>query len=188
MKSVEILGFKREVLGKKSSRHLREEASVPCILYGGGNEIHFHSPMIFFRDLVYTPEAHTVHLNIEGDEYEAILQDIQFHPVSEVILHADFLLLKEDKPVKIAVPVVFEGISPGVQQGGRLVIKIKKIMIKALPKNLPDNVVANISKLELGKSIKVKDLTVNNFEILDSAANPVASVEVPRGLKGKIGE
>ncbi|TAE69197.1 MAG: 50S ribosomal protein L25/general stress protein Ctc [Bacteroidetes bacterium] len=185
MKSVEILGFKREVVGKKYSRRLREEASVPCVLYGGETEIHFHSPMILFRDLIYTPEAHTVLLNIEGDEYNAILQDIQYHPVSEMILHADFLLLKDDKPVKIAVPVVFKGNSPGVQQGGRLVVKIKKIMIKALPKNLPDNVVADISKLELGKSIKVKDLTVEGFEILDSAANPVASVEVPRGLKGK---
>jgi large subunit ribosomal protein L25 len=188
MKSVEILGFKREKTGKKNAKALRLDAQVPCVLYGGESEVHFHSPMIFFRDLVYTPNAHTVDLNIEGDEYKAILQDIQFHPVSEMILHADFLLLKEDKPVKVAVPVKFTGTAPGVQQGGKLVVKTKKLTIKALPKNLPDFITVDISGMELGKSIKVKDLMTEGFEILDAPSNPIVSIEIPRGLRGKVGE
>lgn len=185
MKAVEIIGFKRANLGKKDAKSLREEANVPCVLYGGENQVHFYSPMILFRELVYTPEAHIVKLNIEGDEYDCILQDIQFHPVNEMILHADFLLLHQDKPVKMDVPVKFVGNSPGVQQGGKLVVKMKKAKIKALPKDLPDAITVDISDLALGKTVKVKDIKVEGFEILSSINNPVASIEIPRGLRGK---
>ncbi|MCS6820647.1 MAG: 50S ribosomal protein L25/general stress protein Ctc [Microscillaceae bacterium] len=187
MKSIEIIGYKRANLGKKFSKALRAEANVPCVLYGGGVHVHFYSPMFLFRDLVYTPETHTVLLNIEGQEYRCILQDIQFHPVSEVILHADFLLLQEHKPVKIHVPLRVVGTSPGVQAGGKLVIKQKKVKIKALPKNLPDYVEVDITGLELGKSIKMKDIVTKDYEILENPANPVLTIEVPRALKSKAG-
>ena len=185
MKSIEIIGYKRANLGKKESQDLRNEGNVPCVLYGGKDQIHFYSPMILFRDLVYTPEVHTVLLNIEGDEYNCILQDIQFHPVSETILHADFLELKEDRAVKMDIPVKFVGNSPGIQSGGKLVVKLKKIKVKALPKNLPDFIKVDISKLELGKSVKVKDIDAQNYEILNALTNPVASIEIPRAMRGK---
>ena len=138
MKTQEIIGFKRANLGKAMVKELRAQSQVPCVLYGGQEQIHFSVPMILFRDLVYTPEAHIVDLNVEGDHYRCILQDAQFHPVNELILHADFLLLQEDKEVKIDVPVKFVGNAPGVQKGGKLTTKLRKIKIKSLPKHLPD--------------------------------------------------
>jgi len=112
METIEIIGYKRANLGKQNSKKLREEGNVPCVVYGGKEQIHFHSPMILFRDLVYTPGANFVKLNIEGVEKDAILQDIQFHPVSETILHADFLELQDDKKVKMEIPVKIIGNSP----------------------------------------------------------------------------
>ena len=109
MKTLEVIGFKRANLGKKEAKRLRAEGNVPCVVYGGKEEIHFYSPMILFRDLVYTPDAHMVELNIEGEKRKSILQDIQFHPVSEIILHADFLELHSDKEVKMEIPVKLEG-------------------------------------------------------------------------------
>ncbi len=185
MKSVEIVGFKRANLGKKASYDLRNEANVPCVLYGKGVSVHFYSPMILFRELIYTPNAYTVLLNIEGDEYNAILQAAQFHPVSDVLLHADFLLLDEAKPVKMNVPTRFVGVSPGVQQGGKLVVKLKKITVKALPKNLPDDIEIDISGLALGKTFKVRDIKTNNYEIVNNGVLPVCSIDIPRALKGK---
>ena len=185
MKKLEIIGFKRANLGKKESQKLRLEASVPCVLYGGESQVHFHVPMILFRELVYTPEAHLVELNIEGDIYEAMLQDIQFHPVNELILHADFLLVHADKPVKMAIPTHVIGVSPGVQLGGKLVLKAKKLTVRALPANLPDRITVDITGLELGKSIKVKEIKSEGYEILDAPNNAVLGIEIPRGLKGK---
>ena len=134
MKTVEIIGYKRANLGKAEAKRLRAEGNVPCVIYGGEEQVHFSAPMILFRELVYTDEAHFVHLNVEGKEYQAILQDIQFHPVSEVILHADFLQIFEGKHVKMNIPVHFEGVSPGVTKGGTLIKKRRHLSILALPK------------------------------------------------------
>lgn len=185
MKSIELLGYHREDTGKKASRDLREEALVPCVLYGGENPVHFYSPMILFRDLVYTPEVFKVDLNIEGDEYKCIMQDIQFHPVSDMILHADFLQLFDDKPVKIEIPVKYVGTSPGVMQGGKLLSKLKKIKVKALPNNLPDFIEVDISDLDLGKSVKVSEIKAEGYEVMNGPLNPIASVEIPRALRSK---
>jgi large subunit ribosomal protein L25 len=185
MKSLEIIGFKRANLGKAESRQLRLDGNVPSVLYGGEEQVHFYAPTFLFRDLVYTPEVHIVHLNIEGEEYDAILQDIQFHPVSETILHADFLLLQEDKPVKIEIPVKLKGNAPGVVKGGKLQLKLRTIKVKALPKNLPDHIEVDISKLELGKSVKVSAIDAGNLEILNNPLVTIATVEIPRALRGK---
>ena len=185
MKNVEIIGYKRANLGKKESKDLRLEGNVPCVLYGGKEQVHFYSPMILFRDLVYTGDAHMVELNIEGDKYNCVLQDIQFHPVSEIILHADFLQMFEDKAVKMDIPVKFEGTAPGVIAGGRLITKLRKISVKALPANMPDFIPVDISKLALGKSVKVNEIKTENYEILNNPANTIATVEVPRALRGK---
>ena len=180
METIEIIGYKRANLGKQNSKKLREEGNVPCVVYGGKEQIHFHSPMILFRDLVYTPGANFVKLNIEGVEKDAILQDIQFHPVSETILHADFLELQDNKKVKMEIPVKIIGNSPGVQQGGKILMRIRKLSLMAYPKNMPSFVEVDISELQLGKSIKVEELLNDQYDILNSPLVSVVSVNVPR--------
>ncbi|MEM9859433.1 MAG: 50S ribosomal protein L25/general stress protein Ctc [Bacteroidota bacterium] len=188
MKTVEIIGYNRANLGKSEAKRLRAEGHVPCVIYGGDEQVHFHAPMILFRDLVYTDEAHFVHVNVEGREFRAILQDIQFHPVSEVILHADFLQIFEGKSVKMDIPVHFEGTSPGVSKGGTLIKKRRNLRIQALPKNMPEYIAVDLSELDFGRAIKVGEIEANDFEILDTAIASVAVVEVPRALRGKSDE
>jgi large subunit ribosomal protein L25 len=188
MKSIEIIGFKRANLGKTEAKQLREESYVPCVLYGNGEQVHFRAPMIMFRDLIYSPEVATVELNIEGTIYKAILQDAQFHPVNEVLLHADFLQLSDDKEVKMEIPVRFVGVSPGVLSGGKLVTKLRKLKVKALPANLPDFIDVDISDLELGRSVKVSKIKAQNYTILTNPSSPVATVAIPRALKQAQGE
>lgn len=183
MKSIEIIGFKRANLGKAASKLLRLDANVPCVLYGGAEEVHFHTPEILFRELVYTPEANTVKLTIGKKTFNAILQDMQFHPVSEQIVHADFLELIPGKAVKIEVPVKLVGTAPGVIKGGRLVTKLKKVKVLATPENLPDFLEADISNLEVGKSIKIGDIKALNVTLLQSKSLPLASVETTRQMK-----
>ena len=180
MQKIEIIGYKRANLGKNESKKLREDGNVPCVVYGGKEQIHFHAPMILFRDLVYTPGANFVKLNIEGEGKDVILQDIQFHPVSEVILHADFLELNDNKKVKMEIPVKIFGDSPGVQQGGKILMRIRKLSVMAYPKNMPEFIEVDISGLDLGKSIKVEDLLNDEFDILNSPVVSVVSVNIPR--------
>jgi large subunit ribosomal protein L25 len=187
MKSVEIIGYKRANLGKKESKRLRAEGFVPCVVYGGDDneQIHFYAPMILFRPLVYTSEAHMVQLNIEGVEKRCILQDIQFHPVNEMIMHADFLELQEKKPVKMEIPVHLTGTAPGVGKGGTLMFKRRRLRLKALPKDMPELIEVDISKLDFGKSIKIGEIEVPNAEVLDSPAISIAVIEIPRALRGR---
>ncbi|MBB6461339.1 50S ribosomal protein L25/general stress protein Ctc [Flammeovirga kamogawensis] len=183
MKTVEIVGYKREALGKKSAKDLRKEGLAPCVVYGGEEPIHFAVPMYLFKDIIYTPAVCFVKINIEGVEKTAILQDYQLHPISEVLLHADFLELKEDTPIKMDVPLSFTGKSPGIQQGGKLVAKIRKIKVKALPANMPESVEVSIEGMELGKSVRVGAIKPDNYEILYNDSVTVASVAIPRALR-----
>ncbi len=186
MKSLEIVGFKRANLGKTESKALRLDAQVPCVLYGGKDIVHFSVPAILFRELLYTPEAHIVDLNVEGSHYRAIVQETQFHPVNEMLLHVDFLELQDGKEVKMDIPVKFIGVSPGVLAGGKLVSKLRKLKVRASAENLPDYVEVNISDLELGKSVKVGAVEAKNYTILTSEAAPIATVTIPRALKGEM--
>lgn len=183
MKKLEIVGFKRANLGKSSSKALRDKAEVPCVLYGGKEQVHFSVPMYLFRSLVYTPDSHIVDLNVEGKMFKAILQDVQFHPVNDIILHVDFLELHDDKEVKIEVPVKVEGNSVGVSKGGKLVQRLRKVKVSALPANLPDYVTINVADLDLGKTIKVSAIQTDNYKILNPPAVPVVTIEIPRALK-----
>lgn len=187
MKSIEIIGFKRANLDKKSLDALREEGNVPCVVYGPGikEQIHFYAPAILFRDLIYTPEVHMVDLNIEGTKIKAILREGQFHPVSEILLHADFLAFSETKAIKMEIPVRPFGSSPGIIKGGKLEIKTRTLLVKGLAQNLPDEIPVDISTLELGKSVKVGDLSVEGFELLNSPHVTIATVGIPRALRGK---
>lgn len=188
MRSLEIVGFKRANLGKKNAQELRRDAMVPCVLYGGAEQVHFHVPMIMFRELVYSPNVYEARISIDGTTHRAVLQDYQMHPVSEVLLHADFLELQEGKEVKMDVPVKFVGTSPGVMAGGTLVTKLRKLKVKALPEALPDFVEVNISELELGKSIKVGKVEAQGYRILTDRLAPVATVTIPRALKSQMEE
>ncbi|KXX68105.1 50S ribosomal protein L25/general stress protein Ctc [Flammeovirga sp. SJP92] len=183
MKTVEIIGYNRETVGKKAAKDLRKEGLAPCVIYGGEQPIHFAVPMILFRDIIYTPEVCFVKINIEGVEKTAIVQDFQLHPVSEVLLHVDFLELSDDKAIKMDVPVSFVGSSPGLQMGGKLVAKLRKIKVKALPANMPESVEVSIEGLELGKSVRIGSITPDNYEILYNDSVTVASIAIPRTLR-----
>ena len=188
MKTVEIIGYQRANLGKSEAKQLRAEGNVPCVLYGGKEQTHFHAPMILFRDVIYTPEARFVELNIEGKKVKAILQDAQFHPVSEVILHADFLELFDDKPVQMDIPVKTVGNAPGVQNGGKLIMKQTHLKVKSIPASMPDFIEVDINDLKLGKTKKVGELPTGDYEIQNSSLVTICSVEVPRAMRGKSGD
>jgi len=185
MKKVSISGSLRENVGKKDAKKHRKEGNVPCVLYGGEKQIHFAGSEKDFGKIIFTPEAYLVNLVIDGKEYDAILQDIQYHPVTDKILHMDFLQINEDKPVSIAVPVRFTGTSKGVLRGGKITKKYRKLLIKALPANLPDEVVVDITELNIGQVIKVSDLTMENVEFLDVPTSVVATIKTTRGAAGE---
>ncbi len=188
MKTVEIIGYKRANLGKTDSNALRLEGLVPCVLYGGKDQIHFQVPMSLFKSLVYTPDAQFVSVDIEGDERRCVLQAAQFHPVSDIVLHADFLELRDDRPIKMEIPVEPVGLAPGVSKGGKLLIKQRKLRLKGFPNDLPDKIQVDVSHLELGKSVKVKELPEGKYTILTGPSNPVITIEIPRALRGKKAE
>ena len=182
MKSLTIKGSKRESVGKVSTKALRNADKVPCVLYGGENPLHFSANELDFSKLVYTPNAHTVVLDINGDQkINAILQDIQFHPVSDKILHVDFYQLSDDKEVNMEIPVVIEGSAPGVMlEGGTLIISKRKLKVRALPNNLPDVITVDISSLKLGDKISTADLDSEDFTILHPDNTVVCKVRTSR--------
>lgn len=183
MKTVEIIGYRRANLGKTGSQKLRDEGLVPCVLYGGSEQIHFYSPMILFREVVYTNEAHFVHLNIEGEECQAILQEVQFHPVSEIILHADFLRISEERKVKMNIPIRLVGEAPGVAKGGALVRKRASLKVHGFPKDMPDHIDVDVSALDFHHAVKVGDMKMEKLDFLDPKHASIAVVEVPRAAK-----
>ncbi len=163
---------------------MRAEGNVPCVVYGGDEQVHFYAPMIMFRDLVYTADAHFAHLNIEGEEKQCILQDIQFHPVNEMIMHADFLELHEGKKMKMDIPIRLVGTPVGVGKGGKLMFKRRSLRIEALPKNMPEHLDLDVSGLDFGKSAKVADVQTGDFRVSEDPALSIAVIEVPRALRG----
>ncbi len=183
MKTVEIIGYRRANLGKSDAENIRQEGNVPCVLYGGGEQVHFYSPVILFRDIVYTNEAHFVHLNIEGEECQAILQEMQFHPVSEIILHADFLRISEDRKIRMDIPTRLVGQAPGVAKGGTLVRKKATLKVMALPKDMPDHIDVDCSALDFHHAVKVGDIKMENLVFVDPHQSSIAVVEVPRAAK-----
>lgn len=183
MKTIEIIGYRRANLGKTDAQKVREEGNVPCVLYGGNEQVHFYAPVILFRDLIYTNEAHFVHLNIEGEECQAIMQEVQFHPVSEIILHVDFLRISEDRKIKMDIPTRLVGQSPGVAKGGALVRKRASLKVYAFAKDMPDHVDVDCSELDFHHSVKVGDVKIANLEFLDPKQASIAVVEVPRAAK-----
>lgn len=182
MKTFEITGTKREGLSKQDTKQLRDNGQVPCVLYGGKDNLHFSAPVLSFRDLVYTPEVYKVKINVDGESREAVMKDIQFHPVSDKLMHIDFMEIHADKPVIISVPVKINGTSEGQKQGGKLVVKVRKLNVKALPAALPDAVDVDVTNLGIGQSFRVGDLKLDGVEFLDSPNNVIAGVRTTRNV------
>ena len=182
MKSITIKGSKRESVGKVATKALRNAGRVPCVLYGGGEPLHFSAPELDFSKLVYTPNAHTVEIILGDDsKINAILQDIQFHPLTDKILHADFYQLFDDKEISMNIPVRLEGSAPGVIiSGGVLSRNKRKLRVKALPANLPDFITVDISKLELGNKIYTESLQNDSYSILHPDNTVVCQVRTSR--------
>ncbi len=182
MKSITINGSKRESVGKKATKALRNAGMVPCVLYGENNPVHFTAKELDFSKLVYTPNAHTVVLKLDGKTtVNAILQDIQFHPVSDRILHVDFYELKNDKEISMNIPVELIGAAPGVLiSGGRLLLNKRKLRVKALPSNLPDNIVVDISELEIGNKLYTSSIKSEKFSFVHPDNTVICQVRTSR--------
>jgi large subunit ribosomal protein L25 len=180
MKSITIKGSERESVGKVATKAVRNAGAVPCVIYGGSQPVHFSADEKAFKELVYTPNAHTVVVELGSKKFNAILQDIQVHPVSDKILHIDFFELKDDKEIIMEVPVKVTGTSPGVLLGGVLNLNQRRLKVKALPKNLPDFVEANISELQMGNKLYVTKLAVNNFKLMHPDNTVVCQVKISR--------
>lgn len=184
MESVIITGESRSLFGKKANKSLRKEGKIPAVLYGGDNVNHFSTTVKDVKHLVYTPDFKLAEIQVDGKVEKAILKDIQFHPVTDEIVHIDFLRLQDNTTVKVEVPVEFRGVSPGVKEGGKLIQSLRKIKIKTTPEKLVDVLTVDISHVELGSAVRVRDLDeVEGVEVLNEEAIPIAIVEVPRVLK-----
>jgi large subunit ribosomal protein L25 len=182
MKSLTIKGTKRTEISKQAVKQLRGEGNVPCVLYGGKENVHFTTPIIDFKPLVYTDSVHTVQLSIDGTDYNAVMKEIQFHPITDRIIHIDFHEINPDKAVVIDIPVRLKGTSEGVKEGGRLIQKLKKLKISAMMKDLPDNVEIDITPLKIGDSVRVANLEKDAVTFLDSPNNIVVGVRVTRAV------
>ncbi|MFV0237601.1 MAG: 50S ribosomal protein L25/general stress protein Ctc [Flavobacteriales bacterium] len=188
MKSISIQGQKRENVGKAATRELRNAEQVPCVVYGGESPIHFATTEIAFKNLVYTADAHTVVVELEGNKIEAILQDIQYHPVTDKILHADFFQIDPNKEITMEIPVhLNKGQSIGLMAGGSLQFNLRKLRIKALPANLPDMVEVDLTNVAIGGKVYVSDLKNDNYTFLHPDNAVVTAIKTSRAaMKGEI--
>ena len=181
MKSITINGSQRESVGKKATKALRNAGQVPCVLYGGDKPVHFAAPELAFSKLVYTPNAHTVVINLEsGEVLNAVLQDIQFHPVTDRILHIDFYQLFDDKEIALDIPVQLVGNSKGVKNGGVLRKNNRKLRVKALPANLPDFIEVDITELKIGDKVAVGELPSEGYTFLHTDNIVVCQIKTSR--------
>ena len=182
MKSVSISGSPRENVGKKDAKMQRRNGLVPCVMYGGEESYHFLVEEKAFKPLLYTPEVLYADLKIGDKEFKAIVQETQFHPITDRLLHVDFLQVT-NKPISIAIPLKVEGSSKGVMRGGKLSKKVRKIKVKGLLENIPENIMLNVSDLDILDSIKVGDVKVDNITILDNPANVLVTVLSTRNVE-----
>jgi large subunit ribosomal protein L25 len=183
MKAISLSGSPRANVGKTDAKSIRKGGKVPCVLYGGKEQIHFSANQADFKPLLFTPEVHTINLDIDGSSYKAILQDVQYHPINDALMHADFLAVDEKKPIVISIPVKVVGNSVGVRAGGKLTIKVRKMKVRGLLNDLPDGIDIDISNLEIGQSVKVRDLKNEKLQLLDAPNVAVVSVNATRASR-----
>ncbi|MEI7595587.1 MAG: 50S ribosomal protein L25/general stress protein Ctc [Bacteroidota bacterium] len=182
MKTVSISGSPRENVGKKDAKILRRSQLVPCVLYGGEKQYHFSIPEKSFGPIIYSPYTFVIDLSVEGKTFKTVLQEVQYHPVKDNILHVDFLEIKEDKPVVINLPVRISGTSPGVLRGGKLVNKYRKLKVRGIVSKLPELIDISINNLEVGDAIKVADIKIDGVDLLESPRNIVVTVQSARNM------
>ncbi|MDR1699321.1 MAG: 50S ribosomal protein L25/general stress protein Ctc [Prevotellaceae bacterium] len=184
MKTLALKGTAREVVGKKSTKAVRNADAVPCVLYGGGENIHFELTNSELRKLIYTPEIYLVELNIGGKMIKAVMKDAQFHPVKDHVLHVDFYQVNETKPIVMAVPVKLEGLAEGVKAGGKLSLEMRRLKVKGLYNNIPESLKIDITNLGLGKTIQVGALAFENLEIVNPKEAVVCAVKLTIAARG----
>lgn len=184
MKSFDLKGTVRTDLGKKATKAERVVDNVPCVLYGVAENVHFTTTVSEIRKLVYTPEVFVVNLEIDGKVTKAIMKALQFHPVTDKVLHLDFLAISEDKPVIVNLPVKLEGLAEGVKAGGKLALEMRNLKVKGLYTQIPENIVIDVTELGLGKTIQVAKVSVPNLEILNAKNAVVAQVKLTRAARG----
>ncbi|MBP7506515.1 MAG: 50S ribosomal protein L25/general stress protein Ctc [Prolixibacteraceae bacterium] len=183
MKTFSVSGQKRESVGKKDSKQLRSENKVPCVLYGIEEPIHFCTVKNELLKLIYTPNVYLIDLNIDGKKHQAIMKDIQFDPVSDEVIHIDYMKISDDKPIKVEIPVEVVGYAAGLRKGGKLQIEVRRLKVVALPKYLPDSIKIDVTPLDLGQSLRVGDIKMENVTILNGKSVPVARVMVTRAAR-----
>lgn len=182
MKTVSMSGSLRGNVGKKDAKKARKDGMVPCVLYGGKEQVHFIMEEKAFKPVLFTPDAFLINLEVGGKKHDVILQDVQYHPVTDSLLHADFMEIIPGKTVKVSIPILITGVSKGVLRGGKLVKKFRKLLVKGLVENIPDNIEVDITKLEIGAAIKVSDIKVKNIDLLDPPSAMVVTVRTARVL------
>ena len=184
MEVVKISGIVRNGIGKVATKLDRKNQTIPCVLYGGKDNVHFTITWSEVRHLIFTPDFKQAALTIEGKSYNAILKEVQFHPATEQIMHVDFLSLTPGTPIKVQVPLRLTGVSPGVKSGGRLIQSVRKIKIKCMPDKMVDHMMLDISNLELGATARVRDvIAAEGIEVTMQGAVPVVLIEIPRALR-----
>jgi large subunit ribosomal protein L25 len=183
MKTITIEGQLRTEHGKSATRQLRSQELVPGVIYGGAQEINFSAPAKAFKGLVYTPNFQLAEVTVDGKTYRCILKDLQFDKVSDALIHVDLLELVEDKKVIATIPLKFTGTAVGVKEGGRLILKMKALKVKTYPRYLKEQIEVAVDDLEIGGNIRVEDVKVDNYEILNSPRIPIASVVTTRQLR-----
>jgi large subunit ribosomal protein L25 len=183
MKTITIEGQLRTETGKKATRQYRSQGLVPGVIYGGAQEVNFTAPVLAYKSLVYTPDFQLAEIKVGGKSYQCILKDIQFDKVSDQLAHLDFLELSNDRPVIATIPIKFTGVAQGVKDGGKLIVKMKSLRVKTLPQYLKENIEVDITSLELNGNIRVEDVKIDNYEILNSPRIPIASAVLTRQLK-----
>lgn len=184
MEIIAIAGQPREEIGKKGARSVRAENLIPCVMYGGDETVHFSTTLSEVKGLVYTPDFKVAEVEVGGKKYKCILKDLQLHPVKDSVQHIDFLRLIDGHPVKVEVPVRFRGVAAGVKAGGKLLQNLRKVKIKATPERLVDEMMLDVTSLELGQAIRVRNIDPKEgVEILTSPSVPVAVIEIPRALR-----
>lgn len=182
MKTVSMSGSLRENVGKRDAKGLRYAGKVPCVLYGGEKQVHFEMNLDDFKPVIFTPEAFVIEINISGKVYKTLLKDVQYHPVGDQVIHADFYEVKEDKPVVVSLPVKLKGSSPGVIRGGKLKLKLTRLDVKGLVADLPEFIEISIAKLNVGQSIKVKNLEFDKIKVLNNSNSVIVEVTSARGV------
>lgn len=182
MKTVSISGSPRANVGKKDAQELRRKELVPCVIYGGKEQVHFSAPEKQFKHLVYTPEVNLVKLDVGGKEYNAILHDIQFHRLSDKIIHVDFMEIVPGKPVTMNIPVKTKGNSEGVKAGGKLLKKMRTLKVRGVAEKMPDEITFDVTNLNIGDSIKVSDVKLDGLSVMDEPTSTIVAVRVTRNV------